>query len=142
MARYIYEGTWTNDKVIFSEEYSPTDIVNTLVDFMDTAKNEMDTLYSKPQYEFDVDFADLPKHSLLGKACEALHLGNALTIDDGEEQVNPILLQLKLSYGSGDNAEMGFSTNYKRKPLETRFSDMFATINQVSVTSPQYTYEG
>lgn len=142
MAKYIYEGTWTNDNIIFSEEYSPTDIVNTLVDFMDTAKTEMDTLYSKPQYEFEVDLADLRKNSLLARACESLYLGHALTIDDGEGRSYPTLLQLKLSYGADGNTEMGFSTNYKRKPLETRFSDMFATINQVSVTSPQYTYEG
>ena len=140
MSKYIYEGRWENENVVFSDTYSPDDIINTLIDLMDASKDDLDNLYSKPQYDFEVELADMVKHRILNKACERLYLGNGIRIHDGDTCVEPILLQLHLSYGD-EKSKMSFTTNYERKPLETRFSEMFATINQVSVTSPQYIYE-
>ena len=138
--KYIYEADWTNEFITFNEEFSADDIYDTLVDLYNTAYSEMANIYSKPTYDFESDIANITRIPEMKKQCGNLFLGSNLYIFN-EKWVEPILLEIKYDYESFDTSPMVFTTDYNRKPKEMRFYELFSTIQQVSVTTPTYTFD-
>lgn len=141
LSYYIYEADWTDDNAVFSEQYSVSDIMNTLIDVYNNAKQELDDIYSTPTYEFDLEVANVFAIPEMQPAIDNLYLGNSLSIINKDCWVYPVLLSVHIEYENLDNCSMQLSTDYKRKPLEMRFSDLFGTIEQVSVEVPAFTFD-
>lgn len=141
LSYYIYEADWTDENAVFSNTYSAQDILSTLVDTYDNAQGELTDIYSKPTYEFKADLANVSATPEMQSALEDLYLGNALYIIDTRQLINPVLLSVHIDYSNPENFSMQLSTDYKRKPLELRFSDLFGTISQVSVETPTFTFD-
>ena len=100
----------------------------------------MANIYSKPTYDFESDIANITRIPEMKKQCGNLFLGSNLYIFN-EKWVEPILLEIKYDYESFDTSPMVFTTDYNRKPKEMRFYELFSTIQQVSVTTPTYTFD-
>lgn len=130
-----------NHIITFDDSDKTNDIYNSLLDMFKTAKTEMDNIYSKPIYEFSAEIADIFRMKETRAACDSICLGNSLYIADGDNWITPILLQVNVDFDNMNGTTMLFSTDYKRKPLEYRFSKLFATIQQTSVSTPKYTFD-
>lgn len=141
LQNFIVEGDWESSVITFDDNFKPNEIYNSLVDMYTTAKSEMDNIYSKPIYEFSAEIADIFRMKETRAACDSICLGNSLYIADGDNWITPILLQVNVDFDNMNGTTMLFSTDYKRKPLEYRFSKMFATIQQTSVSTPKYTFD-
>lgn len=139
--KFIYEGDWESPIITFDDSDKANDIYNSLLDMFNTAKTEMDNIYSKPIYEFSAEIADIFRMKETRAACDSICLGNSLYIADGDNWITPILLQVNVDFDNMNGTTMLFSTDYKRKPLEYRFSKLFATIQQTSVSTPKYTFD-
>ena len=139
--KYIYESDWTNENVVFNEEYSANDIYNTLVDLYDTASIEMGSIYSKPTQDFETNIVNITRIPEMKNKCESLYLGSSLYIRSDEKWVEPILLEIKIDYDDYNYSPMVFTTDYNRKPSEMRFYELFSTIQQTSVQTPTYTFD-
>jgi len=139
--KYIYESDWTNENVVFNEEYSSDDIYNTLVDLYSTANTEMEKIYSKPTLDFESDIANITRIPKMGKHCDRLFLGSSVYMFNDGKWVEPILLELEINYDDYDSSPMVFTTDYNRKPKEMRFYELFSTIQQTSVETPTYTFD-
>lgn len=140
--KYIYESTWTNENITFNEKYSADDIYDTLVDLYNSAKTELDKIYSKSTYDFESDIANIIYMPEMKEKCNNLFLGSSIYIYDDTKWIEPVLLELKIQYDEYSSSPMVFTTNYNRKPKEMRFYELFSTINQVSVETPTYTFDG
>lgn len=140
LSNYIIEGEWKNDYVSFSEQYDSKDIIDTLED---AYKNLVDDLsrYCRPIYNYEVQTSNIFEDPELSQAVEDIFLGNYVNIDNNGNWIKPVLLGVHIDYDNKDNGSLSLSTDYKRKPLEIRFSDMFATIQQTSVVTPEYTFD-
>lgn len=141
LSYYIYEADWTDTNAVFSEKYLASDIMSTLIDVYDDAKQELDDIYSKQTYEFSLESANLFSIPEMQFATENMYLGNNLYIVNKGEWIQPVLLSVHINYDDKTDFSMTFSTDYKRKPLELRFSDLFGTINQVSTETPAFTFD-
>ncbi len=141
LQNFIVEGDWESSVITFDDNFKPNEIYNSLVDMFNTAKTEMDNIYSKPIYEFSAEIADIFRMKETRAACDSICLGNSLYIADGDNWITPILLQVNVDFDNMNGTTMLFSTDYKRKPLEYRFSKLFATIQQTSVSTPKYTFD-
>ena len=139
--KYIYESDWTSEYVSFNEEFSADDIYDTLVDLYNTAFAEMTNIYSKPTYDFESDIANITHIPEISERCGNLFLGSNMLIFDGSKWVEPILLEIQFNYEDYDTSPMVFTTDYNRKPKEMRFYELFSTIQQVSVTTPTFTFD-
>ena len=139
--KYIYEADWTNNNVVFNEKYSASDIYDTLVDLYNSAKTEMDNIYSKPTYDCESDIVNITRIPEMKDQSERLFLGSSLYIYDDTKWIEPILLELKLDYDNYNYSPMVFTTDYNRKPKEMRFYELFSTIQQTSVETPTFTFD-
>ena len=70
-----------------------------------------------------------------------MYLGNNLLMSSPTGFINPVLLSVHINYDDLTDFSMSFSTDYKRKPLQLRFCDLFGTINQISVETPTFTFD-
>lgn len=138
---YIYEADWTDTNAVFSEKYSSSDIMSTLIDVYDDAKQELDSIYSKQTYEFSLESANIFLIPEMSFATDNIYIGNSLYIVNNGEWIQPVLLSVHINYGDKTDFSMIFSTDYKRKPIELRFSDLFGTINQISTETPAFTFD-
>lgn len=139
--KYIYESDWTNENVVFNDDYSADDIYDTLVDLYDTATLELSQIYNKPVYDFESDIANITHMPEMKDKCKNLYLGSSLYIKNDDKWGEPLLLEIKFDYDNYDYSPMVFTTDYNRKPKEMRFYELFSTINQTSVTTPTYTFD-
>ena len=138
---YIIEGEWKNENVVFKTQYEANDIIDTLNTAYENLKSDMQ-LYCKPNYDFELKTVDILSDPELSQAVDDIFLGNYLNIDDHGHWIKPVLLEVRVDYDNKGNGSLSMSTDYKRKPLEIRFGDMFKTIQQTSVTTPAYTFDG
>ena len=139
--KYIYEGDWTNENVVFNEEYSADDIYDTLVDLYDVANTEMSRIYSKPTLQFETVIANICHIPEMKTNFERLFIGNTLNIYDDTKWIEPILLEFKYDYDNYMYSPMVLTTDYNRKPKEMRFYELFSTIQQTSVQTPTFTFD-
>jgi hypothetical protein len=142
--KFIIQGVWTNDNVVFSEDYSRDDIINTLQPVYNEAVTDLANIYSKPVYEFSADVASLVFNKELSNMIANLFLGNSLyIISDNSKRlfktIQPILLSFHINYSDYTNSSITLSTDYRQKPWEIKFTKLFGMISQTSVDSPNYT---
>ncbi len=142
LSKYIYEGDWTDENAIFKDDYDKSDIINTLTETFGYAKEDLDSIFSKPNYEFKINSTNIFSNKLLEDLVENIFIGNSLTIADNENWIFPILLGVHIDYGNETNFSLTLTTDYKRKPLDVRFSELFGTISQVSPSTPSLTFDG
>jgi hypothetical protein len=140
LSPFIVEGDWTNSNAVFSDSYSVDDIYNTLVDTYDDAKSEFDSIYSQRNYDFSIEAANILAIDEMKNCISNLSLGNRLYIEKDGGYIQPVLLSIHINYDDLSDFTMSFSTDYNRKPLELRFSDLFGTITQTSVETPAFTF--
>lgn len=145
MSKYIIEGTWTNDNIVFNEDYNATDIMTTLFDVFNVASFEFNNIYSKPTYDFSASIAGMFASEEIGNLFRNMALGNSLYIvdDSAKKQFNyikPVLLAVHANYDDWGNSSFELSTDYKRKPLEIRFTELFGMISQVNPSNASFTY--
>ena len=144
LSKFIIQGIWTNDNVVFSEDYSRNDIINTLQPVYNEAVTDLANIYSKPVYEFSADVASLVFNKELSNMITNLFLGNSLYIvSDNSKRlfktIQPILLSFHINYSDYTNSSITLSTDYRQKPWEIKFTKLFGMISQTSVDSPNYT---
>lgn len=137
---YIYESDWKNEDIVFSETYSADDIISTLIDTYNSAQQELNNIYSKPTYEFQVDTTNIFADKNIEMMIDTLYLGNSVTIALDNDWIFPVLLSVHIDYSDKKNSTLSLSTDYKRKPLQLRFCDLFGSINQTSVETPSFTF--
>jgi len=143
LSKFIIQGIWTNDNIVFNDEYSRNDILNTLQPVYNEAVSELANIYSKPVYEFSAEMAGLVFNEELSKMISNLFLGNSLYIlSDNKKKlfniIQPVLMSFHINYSDYENSSITLSTNYKQKPLEIRYTQLFSMISQTSVDSPNY----
>lgn len=138
---YIYESNWTNENLGFSEKYSADDIIDTLKDVYQLAQNDLDKIYSKPNYEFSAEVTNIFANKDMSLMLDSLYLGNSLTIATEDDWIYPVLLSVHMDYDNLNNCTLSFSTDYTLKPMAIRFSQLFGTINQTSVETPTFTFD-
>lgn len=138
---FIIEGDWQNPNAVFKDNYTATDIYNTLVDVYNDAKEDFDNIYSQPTYEFDITSANILSIPYMEENVENMYLGNNLLVSSPSGFINPVLLSVHINYDDLTDFSMSFSTDYKRKPMQLRFCDLFGTINQISVETPNFTFD-
>ena len=144
LSKFIIQGIWTNDNVIFKDDYSRDDIVNTLQPIYNSAVSDLANIYSKPVYEFSADIASLVFNEELSKMILNLYLGNSLHIVPDNKRklftnIQPVLMSFHINYDNYEESSITLSTNYKQKPWEIRYTQLFGMISQTSVSSPNYT---
>lgn len=139
---YIYEGDWANENAIFKDNYEKGDIIDTLKETMEYASEDLEKIYSKPNYEFKINSTNIFADKNLSEMAENIYIGNSLTIADNEKWIFPILLGVHIDYSNEVNFSLTLTTDYKRKPLDVRFSELFGTISQVSPSTASLTYDG
>ena len=142
LQKFIIEGDWTNENAVFSENFSATDIINTLKGVYDEAKIDHDNYISQQCYEFDVSSTNIMDLDGFEKNLDDLTLGRMVTLqlNSGDWQF-PILMGYHIDHADDSNFSMTFDTNYSNKPLKKRFAKLFDAINQSSSNSNSYTYE-
>lgn len=141
LSYYIYEGDWTDENAVFSETYSADDIISTLETVYDNAEEELENIYCKPTHEYSLSLANITAIPELSVLVDNIYLGNSVFVVNKSDLVKPVLLSIHIDYSNPENFSMQLSTDYKRKPLELRFSDLFGTISQVSVETPTFTFD-
>lgn len=141
LSYFIVEGDWSNPNATFSDTYSADDIFDTLVEVYDDAKSELNSIYSKRNYDFSVDTANILAIDEMEDCISELSLGNSLKIFRENEWITPVLLSIHIDYNDLSNFTMSFSTDYNRQPLSLRFTKLFGTINQTSVNTPTFTFD-
>lgn len=143
LSKFIIQGVWTNDNIVFSEDYSRNDIINTLQPVYDEAVTDLANIYSKPVYEFSADVASLVFNKELSDMITNLYLGNSLyLISDNSKRlfktIQPILLSFHIKYSDYTNSSITLSTDYRQKPWDIKFTKLFGMISQTSVDSPNF----
>lgn len=139
---YIIEGDWRDNNATFSEQYSADDIVSTLRSLYTAGKKDLDDIYSKQNLDFEINVTDIFADKNMRDNVATAYLGNCINISNFGEWIVPILLNVHTSYSnSGNNFSLKLSTDYKRKPIELRFSKLFGTINQVNPNSSEIVYD-
>lgn len=146
LSKYIVEGIWTHDNIVFREDYNASDILSTLTDVYNTAKSELDALYSKPTYEFTATIAGVLANKEIKNMFAELALGNSLYIVDDSpkkqfDYIKPVLLAVTIDYDDWSNTTFELSTDYRRKPLEIRFAELFGSISQTNPSNASFTYD-
>lgn len=138
---YLREGDWTNDNSVFSENYDAKDIITTLSDVYTQAKFDMDTFISKVNYDFETSVANLAKIPEMEETYESLKVGETIAINTvGDTYVIPILLELHINYSNPDDFTMKFTTDYNRKLMQFRYSDLYNSISRISVSDSTFTF--
>ena len=145
LSKYIIEGTWTNDNVVFTEDYNATDIITTLTDVYNAARSEFNNIYSKPTFDFSATIAGILATDEAKNMFRNLALGNSLYIVDDSQRkqfdyITPVLLSVHVGYDDWSNTSFELSTDYKRKPLEIRFTELFGMISQTNPSNASYAY--
>lgn len=138
---FIIEGDWTNPNATFKNTYSSSDIYDMLVGVYNDVKKDFDNIYSHPTYEFEATLANILAIPEMKENIKNMYLGNNLLMSSPTGFVNPVLLSVHIKYDDLSDFSTSFSTDYKRKPIQLRFSDLFGTINQTSVESPSFTFD-
>lgn len=142
LQKFIIEGDWTNKNATFSENFSASDIIDTLKSVYSEAKIDHDNYISQQCYEFDVSSTNIMNLDGFTKNIEELTLGRMLSLQlDSDDWQFPILMGYQVDYSNDNNFKMTFDTNYSNKPLKKRFAKLFDAINQSSSSSNSYTYE-
>lgn len=145
LSKYIIEGTWTNDSIVFNEDYNATDIMSTLTDVYNTVRSEFNNIYSKPTFDFSANIAGIFADDEIKNMFKEIALGNSLYIVDDSSRkqfdyINPVLLAIHVEYDDWNNSTFELSTDYKRKPLEIRFTELFGMISQTNPSNASFTY--
>lgn len=142
LQKFIVEGDWTNENAVFSEEFSATDILDTLKGVYSEAKIDHDNYISQQCYEFDVTSTNIIDLDGFAENIDELTLGRMLSLqmDSGVWQF-PILMGYHIDFSDDSSFEMTFDTNYSNKPIQKRFAKLFDEISQASVSSNTYTFE-
>lgn len=142
LSNFITEGHWTDENAVFSEDYSTEDIYDTLTSTYDKAKSDMSTYIAKPSYDVNISLANIMLMSEYKDILKTMYLGSYGYVE-AERGVweQSVLLEIDIDFDNKENCAFMFSTNYKRKPLEMRFRDLFDQISKVSVTNNSYTYD-
>ena len=139
---FIREGDWTNEHVVFSDNYTFDDIYNTLIDVYQEAEYDLATRISKPKFEFTIDMVNPFILDEMLETISFLYLGCSCSVESSPTKwVSPTLLEIHLDFLDDSNTSLTFSTDYKRKPIQNRFADLFNTINQTSVKESVFTFE-
>lgn len=142
LCRYIYEGDWVDENATFKENYEKGDIIKTLTETLGYASDDFEKIYSKPNYEFTINSTNIFADRNMQEVTENIYIGNSLTIADKKHWIYPILLGVHIDYGNEANFSLTLTTDYKRKPLDVRFSELFGTISQVTPSTPSLTFDG
>ena len=138
---FIREGDWTNENNEFTDEYDEKDIIVTLTDTYNQAKSDMDLFISKPSYDFEVDMANWTQIPKMEKIWKQIKVGKTVYINTKDnEYALPIILELHKNYADKSDFKIKFTTNYKRKPYQYRFADLYSTISQVSITDNTFNF--
>lgn len=139
---FIVEGDWTNENATFNETYSANDIIDTLKGVLNEATQEFNQYISKETYDFSVDIANIKDIYDGDFRKDELKLGHAVILESetGVWQT-PVLMEMHTDYTEPTNNTFTFSTNYKQKSLLWRFTKLFGTISQTSVTTPTFTFD-
>lgn len=139
---FIYEGDWTNDNAVFSETYGAEDIMQTLNSVYSQQKEDLDSILSKPSFEFEVDTINWMAIEEMWPQAQQIRLGNTVNlITEDDKWVQPVLLELHINRIDPSDFHMTFTTDYTRKPTQFRFADLYGTITQTSVTDSAFTFD-
>lgn len=139
---YIIEGDWTNSNAVFSDNYGVDDIIKTLKEVYDQAKTDLDNFYSKEMYEFELDLVNWLALSEFDEQIKKLRVGRPIcTIyTENGKWIRPHLLELHLNYMDKDDFKMTFNTNYNQKIYSSRYTDLYDSIQRISISDKQFTF--
>lgn len=138
---YLREGDWTNDNSVFSENYDAKDIISTLTDVYNQAKFDLDTFISKVNYDFETSLANWTKTPEMKNIYENLKVGETIVINtEDNKYVVPILLELHINYSDPNDFTMKFTTAYNRKLMQFRYSDLYNSVDRISVSDSTFTF--
>lgn len=139
---FIIEGDWTNQNAIFSENYGVDDIIKTLKEVYNQAKTDLDNIYSKEMYEFELDLVNWLALSEFNEQIKKLRVGRPIcTIcTENGKWIRPHLLELHLNYMDKDDFKMTFNTNYNQKIYSSRYTDLCDSIQRISISDKQFTF--
>lgn len=139
---YIKEGDWTDNNATFSEEYNVDDIYNTLKDTYDKAQLDMQDCISQPSYDMDILMVNLLDIQEYKDVLKTLFLGSKsyVEVERGVWR-QPVLLEIDIDFYDRAKSKMIFTTDYKRKPMELRFRDLYDSVNKISVSDNTFNYE-
>ena len=102
----------------------------------------MDSFISKPQYDFEAKTTNIINTEEMKVNVDKIKVGKTICINtENDTFISPILLELHINYFDDSDFNMVFTTNYKRKPEEFRFADLYSTISQTSVSDKTFTFD-
>ena len=139
---FIVEGDWTNENAVFSDTYGADDIILTLVDVMEEAENNLSNIYSKDNYDFEADMINWLSIIEMQSQAKNIRVGQTVLLNTDEDHwIRPMLLELHKNYIDKDDFKITFTTDYKRKVTQFRFSDLYNSINKVSISNNTFTFD-
>ena len=150
LSKYIVEGTWTYENATFSDTYNVSDIYETLREVLYDAKEDLADRLSIANFDFTVDVANIlaipefewERREALDPATKGLYLGGLVTLEiSKDERLTPMLLELHRNYKDSNDFKLTFTTDMKRRPIVSRFTDLFGTISQTSVVDKSFTFD-
>lgn len=139
---FIVEGDWVNDNLVFSEDYSGEDIIDVLDQAKSQANYDLNNLYSKYNYDFELDMANFIKLTEMDEQSKRIRIGQTLHINvDTQKWISPILLEIHINYTDPSDFSMKFTTDYNRKVTSFRYADLYDSITKISVSNNQFTFD-
>lgn len=143
LQNYLVEGSWTNENVTFSDAYSASDIITTIGSLYQDVNEDLINRLSTENYEFTVSLANIRALKGFDLVMDRFRLGETfyLHYSDSEFVAQPMLLETHINYKDETDFSYTFTTDYKSKPLQYRFADLYATIPQTSVESHAFTFD-
>lgn len=139
---YIVEGVWNYENAVFSETYNSEDIYNTLSELLAEARYDLANRLAIANFDFSVDTANILAIPEFKNVCRGLYMGHQLGLNiSKKEYVTPMLLELHINHKDDNDFSFTFTTDMKRKPIEFRYTDLYSTITQTSVTDSTFTFD-
>lgn len=143
LMKYIVEGSWNYENAAFSETYGVEDIYYMLRSVLNEATYDLKHRLSIANFDFTIDSANIMAIPEFEKARGLLRLGHQmyLHIDGSDGVISPMLLEVHINHKNPDDFQFTFTTDTKRKPMQFRYSDLYGTISQTSVTDKSFTFD-
>ena len=144
------EGTWTYENATFSDTYNASDIYEMLREVMIDAKEDLADRLSIANFDFTIDTANIlaipefewERREQFDPITKGLYLGGLMRLDISDsELITPMLLEIHRNFKDDNDFKMTFTTDMKRRPVLSRFADLFSTISQTSVTDSSFTFD-
>lgn len=141
LSGFVVEGNWSDDNAIFSEKYDARDIYNVLVDLYSHAQGDMNDYISKPNFDVSVDVVSLLNMPEYKRTVDTLRLGQKGFVETSRGKwYKPVLIEVAIDFDNFENSQLIFTTEYKRKPTDIRFKNLFDSLNKISVGSSDFNY--